>query len=111
MVQHFNISLLQAIACVLLAAHSIGAAGANSKAAASAAAGSGSITVAGHKLELQGIAAEAMFASTINTQLSCKRAGFYWHGNYCSPCPANYYWEDAAGACAPRETTCFVTSY
>lgn len=110
MVQHFNISLLQAIACVLLATHSIGAAGANSKAAASAA-GSGSITVAGHKLELQGIAAEAMFASTINTQLSCKRAGFYWHGNYCSPCPANYYWEDAAGACAPRETTCFVTSY
>ncbi|WIA21469.1 hypothetical protein OEZ85_000676 [Tetradesmus obliquus] len=44
-----------------------------------------------------------MFASTINTQLSCKRAGFYWHGNYCSPCPANYYWEDAAGACAPRQ--------
>jgi carbohydrate-selective porin OprB len=89
---------------LLLALLSVSAA-AGTSAASAAAAGSGSISAAAHKLVMHGMAAEAIFAATIDSQLSCKRAGFYWHGVYCSPCPADHYWNDTAGLCAPRETT------
>jgi hypothetical protein len=69
----------------------------------SASADSSSVSIAAHKFATKGMAAEAVFAATIDTEPSCKRMGFYWHGGYCSTCPADHYWNATANHCSPRE--------
>jgi hypothetical protein len=41
------------------------------------------------------------FASTLDDASVCTKGGFYWHGDCCNVCPADFYFIN--GECAPRK--------
>jgi hypothetical protein len=51
------------------------------------------------------------FAKQISNPAECKKLGMLWHGNFCSPCPFDLYYDADAALCMPREWDQLVAAY